>query len=155
MRFLMFLIYLSIEIFLIAEFIDEMGFWAFVGEVVLSAVLGFGILKSHFGALGVSLRGIVDFRISIGALVGKSIFCALGGILLILPFILSDILGVCFVVISLFFRTKIAESNFKKGDFAEFSDSANFKGAESSFGAESSLKVGQGEVIDVEVVEHK
>lgn len=152
MRFLIFLVYLTSEIFLIAQFIDEWGFWAFVGEVILSALLGFGILSAQFGAVGVNLRDIMSFRISIGAFVGKSIFRALGGILLILPFIISDILGVCFVVLSLFFRTKSAESGF---DFE--TDSADFKGAESSrnFAESSKFRAEQGDIIEAEIIEHK
>lgn len=162
MRFLIFLVYLAGEIFLIAQFIDEWGFWAFVGEVILSALLGFGILSAQFGAVGANLRGIMSFRVSIGAFVGKSIFRALGGILLILPFIISDILGVCFVVLSLFFRTKSAESGLDfETDSAEFyhfnADSADFKGAESSrnFAESSKFRAEQGDIIEAEIIEHK
>lgn len=152
MRFLIFLVYLAGEIFLIAQFIDEVGFWVFVGEVILSALLGFGILSAQFGSVGANLRGIMSFRVSIGAFVGKSIFRAIGGILLILPFIISDILGVCFVVLSLFFRTKSAESSF---DFE--TDSADFKGTESSrnFAESSKFKAEQGDIIEAEIIEHK
>lgn len=162
MRFLIFLVYLTGEIFLIAQFIDEWGFLAFVGEVILSALLGFGVLSAQFGAVGANLRSIMRSHISVGAFVGKSIFRALGGILLILPFILSDILGVCFVVLSLFFRTKNAESGFdSKTDSAEFYhfnvDSADFKGAESSrnFAESSKFKAEQGDIIEAEIIEHK
>lgn len=152
MRFLIFLVYLAGEIFLIAQFIDEWGFLAFVGEVILSALLGFGILSAQFGAVGANLRGIMSFRVSVGAFVGKSIFRALGGILLILPFIISDILGVCFVALSLFFRIKSAESSF---DFE--TDSADFKGAESNrnFAESSKFKAEQGDIIEAEIIEHK
>lgn len=162
MRFLIFLVYLASEIYLIAEFIDEWGFWAFVGEVILSALFGFGILSAQFGAVGTNLRGIMRFRVSVGAFVGKSIFRAIGGILLILPFIISDILGVCFVALSLFFRTKSAESGFDfETDSAEFyhfhSDYADFKSAESSknFAESSKFSAEQGDIIDAEIIEHK
>lgn len=162
MRFLIFLAYLATEIYLIVQFIDEWGFWAFVGEVILSALLGFGMLSAQFGAVGANLRGIMSFRVSVGTFVGKSIFRALGGILLILPFIISDILGVCFVALSLFFRTKSAESSFDfETDSAEFyhfnADSADFKGAESSrnFAESSKFKAEQGDIIEAEIIEHK
>ena len=152
MRFLIFLAYIAIEIFLIVQFIDEAGFLAFVGEVILSALLGFGILSAQFGAVGANLRGIMSFRVSVGAFVGKSIFRAIGGILLILPFIISDILGVCFVALSLFFCTKSAESGF---DFE--TDSAEFKSAESgrNFAESSKFSAEQGDIIDAEIIEHK
>lgn len=124
MRFLIFIIYLASEIYLIAQFIDEWGFLTFVGEVILSALFGFGILSAQFGAVGENLKGLMNFRVSVSAFLGKSIFRAIGGILLILPFVLSDILGACFVVISLFFRTKNAKSAESSFDF--HSDSANF-----------------------------
>lgn len=162
MRFLIFLAYIATEIYLITQFIDEVGFWAFVGEVIISALVGFGILGAQFGAVGANLRGIMSSRASVGAFVGKSIFRALGGILLILPFILSDILGIFFVVLSLFFRTKNAESRFdSKTDSAEFysfhADFADFKGAESSrnFAESSKFKAEQGDIIEAEIIEHK
>lgn len=156
MRLLIFLIYLASEIFLIAEFIDEWGFLAFVGEVVVSAFLGFGILASQFGAVGADLRGIMSFRVNLGSFLGRSIFRAIGGILLILPFIISDILGICFVVLSLFFRTKNAESRADSAEFYDFhSDSANFAESSRNFAESSDFSAEQGEIIDAEIIEHK
>lgn len=159
MRFLIFLAYLTGEIFLIAQFIDEVGFWAFVGEVILSALLGFGILSAQFGAVGANLRGIISSRASVGAFVGKSIFRALGGILLILPFILSDILGVCFVVLSLFFKAHTrdfgGDSKFYfDGDSTfDFRSDSKFDST-GDFHFDSKRNSNDSDIIDAEIIEH-
>lgn len=156
MRFLIFLIYLASEIFLIAEFIDEWGFLAFVGEVVLSAFLGFGILASQFGAVGADLRGIMSFRVNLGAFLGRSIFRTIGGILLILPFIISDILGACFVVLSLFFKANArdfgGDSKFGFGD-STFYFRGNYK-FDSKGDFDSKRDSNNSDIIDAEIIEH-
>lgn len=142
MRYLLLVAYIAIEIYLIAEFVDEVGFLAFVLEVVVSALFGFGILISQFGNINDSLRSIMTFKLSLGSFLGRSIFRLIGGILLIIPAILSDIFGITFFVISLLFK---AESQHFQNDF--FSDSKF-----NDFKRQDSTKNGD-EIIDVEVIE--
>ena len=144
MRFLIFLAYIAIEIYLIAEFVDELGFLAFIIEVAVSALVGFGILASQFSVMSDSLRNIMTFSLS--NFLGRSILRVLGGILLILPFILSDIFGLTFFVMSLFFKVAERESadNFNREfDFSrDFRDSRNPRDSHDS-----------SEIIDAEIIE--
>lgn len=146
MRYLLLVAYIAIEIYLIAEFVDEVGFLAFVLEVVVSALFGFGILISQFGNINDSLKSIMTFKLSLGSFLGRSIFRLIGGILLIIPAILSDIFGITFFVISLLFK---AESQHFQNDF--FSDS-KFNDFNNDFKRQDSAKNGD-EIIDVEVIE--
>lgn len=134
MRFLLFIAYIFIEIFLIAEFVDEAGLLAFILEIIISALLGFGILASQLGSINDNLRNLMAFRLSLGSFLGRSIFRFIGGVLLIIPAILSDIFGITFFIISLLFK---AESQNIKSEFESYGDS----------------KPHNDEVIDVEVVE--
>ena len=136
MRFLLLIAYIFIEIFLIAEFVDEAGFLAFILEIIISALLGFGILASQLGSINDNLRNLMAFRLSLGSFLGRSIFRFIGGVLLIIPAILSDIFGVTFFIISLLFK---AESQRINSEFESYGDS----------------KPHNDEVIDVEVVEKK
>lgn len=134
MRFLLFIAYIFIEIFLIAEFVDEAGLLAFILEIIISALLGFGILASQLGSINDNLRNLMAFRLSLGSFLGRSIFRFIGGVLLIIPAILSDIFGITFFIISLLFK---AESQNIKSEFESYGDA----------------KSHNDEVIDVEVVE--
>lgn len=136
MRFLLLIAYIFIEIFLIAEFVDEAGLLAFILEIIISALLGFGILASQLGSINDNLRNLMAFRLSLGSFLGRSIFRFIGGVLLIIPAILSDIFGVTFFIISLLFK---AESQRINSEFESYGDS----------------KPHNDEVIDVEVVEKK
>lgn len=134
MRFLLFIAYIFIEFYLIVEFVDEAGFLAFILEIIISALLGFGILASQFGSINDNLRNLMAFRLSLGSFLGRSIFRFVSGVLLIIPAILSDIFGITFFIISLLFK---AESQNINREFESYGDS----------------KPHNDEVIDVEVVE--
>lgn len=134
MRFLLFIAYIFIEFYLIVEFVDEAGFLAFILEIIISALLGFGILASQFGSINDNLRNLMAFRLSLGSFLGRSIFRFVSGVLLIIPAILSDIFGITFFIISLLFK---AESQNINSEFESYGDS----------------KPHNDEVIDVEVVE--
>lgn len=134
MRFLLFIAYIFIEFYLIVEFVDEAGFLAFILEIIISALLGFGILASQFGSINDNLRNLMAFRLSLGSFLGRSILRFVSGVLLIIPAILSDIFGITFFIISLLFK---AESQNINREFESYGDS----------------KPHNDEVIDVEVVE--
>lgn len=150
MRFLIFLAYIAIEIYLVAEVIDEWGFLAFIIEIAVSALVGFGILASQFSAMSDSLRNIMAFNISISGFLGRSILRALGGVLLILPFVLSDIFGLTFFVMSLFFKVAEQESadDFSRNFEREFDFSRDFRDSQNSRDSSDSS-----EIIDAEIIE--
>ena len=149
MRFLIFLAYIAIEIYLVAEVIDEWGFLAFIIEVAVSALVGFGILASQFSVMSDSLRNIMTFSLS--NFLGRSILRVLGGILLIVPFILSDIFGLTFFVMSLFFKVAERESaddfsnDFSRNFEREFDFSRDFRDSRESHDSS--------EIIDAEIIE--
>ena len=148
MRFLIFLAYIAIEIYLVAEVIDEWGFLAFIIEIAVSALVGFGIIASQFSVMSDSLRNIMTFSIS--NFLGRSILRVLGGILLILPFVLSDIFGLTFFVMSLFFKVAERESadNFSRNFEREFDFSRDFRDSLNSRDSHDSS-----EIIDAEIIE--
>ncbi len=142
MRFLIFLAYIAIEFYLVIRVVEASGFWLFVLEIAVSALLGLGILASQFSVMSEYLRNIMAFNLS--SFLGRSILRFLGGIMLILPFVLSDILGLTFFVMSLFFK---ANERDLRNDFGE-----NFKSdfrKEFDFSRDSS----ENDIIDAEIIE--
>ena len=122
---------------------------AFIIEIAVSALVGFGILASQFSVMSESLRNIMTFSIS--NFLGRSILRLLGGILLILPFVLSDIFGLTFFVMSLFFKVTERESaddfsnDFSRNFEREFDFSRDFRDSRESHDSS--------EIIDAEIIE--
>ncbi len=118
MRLLLFIAYFFIEIYLIIAFSDEFGIFSVFLEMIVSAFLGLAILTSQRTLIVESYRNIFT---NFTSFIGKSFFRLIGGILLILPGILSDIIGVLLFIISLFFflhnnnNTK-SSNNFNNND---------------------------------------
>ena len=104
MRFLLLVVYFFVEIFFIVEFADEFGILSLFAEMIVSAILGFGILFSQASNLSFAYNEILSG--GTGSFIGRNLFRLLGAIMLIIPGILCDIFGICFVVVSLFFRPK-------------------------------------------------
>lgn len=142
MRFLIFLAYIAIEFYLVIRVVEASGFWLFVLEIAVSALLGLGILASQFSVMSEYLRNIMAFNLS--SFLGRSILRFLGGIMLILPFVLSDILGLTFFVMSLFFK---ANERDLRNDFGENFESDFRK--EFDFSRDSH----ENDIIDAEIIE--
>lgn len=140
MKLVLFVVYLFVEIYFIVLFADEFGILSVFLEILISAFVGLGILATQYRVMLESYNSIFKSQNGIGNFIGKSFFRLIGGILLIAPGILSDIIGLTFFIISLFFPTKLKSDN---DDFlGEFGDFQNRKDS-----ADSS------EVIDVEIIE--
>ena len=144
MRFLIFLIYIAIEFYLVLKVVEASGFWLFVLEIAVSALLGLGILASQFSVMSEYLRNIMAFNLSVSSFLGRSILRFLGGIMLILPFVLSDILGLTFFIMSLFFK---ANEMDLRNDFGKNFDN-NFK-KDFDFSSDSR----ENDIIDAEIIE--
>ena len=144
MRFLIFLIYIVIEFYLVLKVVEASGFWLFVLEIAVSALLGLGILASQFSVMSEYLRNIMAFNLSVSSFLGRSILRFLGGIMLILPFVLSDILGLTFFIMSLFFK---ANEMDLRNDFGKNFDN-NFK-KDFDFSSDSR----ENDIIDAEIIE--
>lgn len=111
MRFFICLAYIAVEIYLIVSVVELSGFWIFVLEVALSALLGLSILAMQFGTMNDSINQIITLNLGIHTFLGRNVLRFLSGSLLILPFVLSDIFGIVFFVMSLFFR--VNETNWR------------------------------------------
>lgn len=140
MKLVLFVVYLFVEIYFIVLFADEFGILSVFLEILISAFVGLGILATQYRVMLESYNSIFKSQNGIGNFIGKSFFRLIGGILLIAPGILSDIIGLTFFIISLFFPTKLKSDN---DDFlGEFGDFQNRKDSTDS-----------SEVIDVEIIE--
>lgn len=137
----MFLAYIAIEIYLVMHVVEASGLLAFIVEIAISALVGFGILASQFNVMSEYLGNIATFKLSVSSFLGRSILRLLGGILLILPFVLSDILGVILFIMSLFFR---AESKQNFDAFGDFRNTNNFN---------NSHNYNDSDIIDAEIIE--
>ena len=140
MKKALFALFVIAEICAFAAFIDEFGaLWA-VAEVVLSAFVGVGLIISQPRAMQRDFMAALSRGGSLWGLFGRGIFRLLGGILLVIPGILSDIFGLGFLILSLFLGARGGE------DSRSFQKNNGGNGGESGDGSE---------IIDVEVVEEK
>ncbi|RDU56681.1 FxsA family protein [Helicobacter sp. MIT 99-5507] len=120
MKFLLAIIYFFIEIFCIVEFADEFGILSLFLEMIITAILGFGILLSQASTLPNAYNEILSGGIS--NFIGRNLFRLIGAVMLIIPGILCDIVGISFVFISLFFKTKETRYEYKKDDDSDIID---------------------------------
>lgn len=155
MRFVFFIIYFFIEIYLISLFIDEFGFFYMVLEIIISALLGFGILVTQGDAMFSSYEKLFKnemkveylFTKNLFRLISGSVFRLICGILLIVPGILSDVFGVICFIISLLFT---ASTRLKNNDSEQHSES-NYSYFRYEFRDSKNYK--DEDIIDVEIIE--
>lgn len=140
---MLFIIYLFIEIYLIVIFVDEFGILMLFLEIFISALLGIGILASQYKVMIESFNSIFVIKEGIGNFIGRNFFRIIGGLCLIIPGILSDIVGLGFFIISFFFlikKTKLQDEDIFSQEFYNFDNFS--KTREDS------------EIIDVEIIEN-
>ena len=104
MKLLLAVVYFFVEMFCIVEFADEFGILVLFLEIIVSAILGFGVMFGQYSMLPMAYSEILNGGIR--NFIGRNILRLIGAILLIIPGILCDIIGLSFVVVSLFFITK-------------------------------------------------
>jgi 2-isopropylmalate synthase/UPF0716 protein FxsA len=133
--FISFLVYLFLELFLIIEFGSYFGIFFVFLEFIVSAVLGFVILTNFKYSFAQSLRELSAMQIDKKEFVSSNLFSVIGAVLLIIPGIFTDILGILmqfsiFSIPTFGYVSKYVkrEKKFKRENFEE------------------------GEVIDVEIV---
>lgn len=140
MKLVLFVGYLFVEIYFIVLFADEFGILSVFLEILISAFLGLGILATQYRVMLESYNSIFKSQSGIGNFIGKSFFRLIGGILLIAPGILSDVIGLGFFIISLFFPTRLKSDNDEFfGEFGEFQNRED--------------STDSSEIIDVEIIE--
>ena len=131
-----FLFYLFLEVITTSAFSDHFGgLWLFI-EILLSGVAGIVILKNFQYSLMDSLSRVYRGEMTQQELVSSSIFSVLGAILIIVPGIFSDSLGI--VMQFEFFALLLTRPFIKTKTFHSHT---------------SSYEKPQDEIIDVEVIE--
>ena len=83
-----FFVYLFLEIWAFSVAIETFGFWLAVYSVILSAAIGFSILKNY---------GMQNLAANPSQVTHKMLI-SLGGVLLIVPGFLSDIIGILLIL---------------------------------------------------------
>lgn len=118
-----FLIYLATEIFLLIQFVDSFGGWGFVIELFLSAFVGFMLLARFQASLIRNTRAFFANELDQKEMGSLGIMSMLGAILLIMPGILTDLIGLL-LQFNLFGSMAINRSNvkYKKNQKEEDSD---------------------------------
>lgn len=89
-----FLIYLFIEVFCISTFASNFGAVWYFAEILISAVIGFWLLKNFKYTFGANMFGLLKGQIDPNEFMKLNLSVALGAIFLILPGIFTDILGI-------------------------------------------------------------
>ncbi|OSQ26106.1 hypothetical protein CCON61_01480 [Campylobacter concisus] len=137
MRFFTFLFFL-IEAIFIYLFVDKFGFLNYFLEVLVSGFVGIALLlNAGFSSLN---SPQVTFKSFLSGNLFSQLGLSLGGMLLFLPGILTDIFGIAVIVFSLVFKKNAAKNeSYQEFKFQNFS--------------EHGTKKDDGEIIDVEVIE--
>lgn len=135
-----FLAYLFLEVMITSYFTTIFGGFVFFIEIIISAIVGALLLKNFQYNVAENLYSVYKKEMSISDIAASSFFSVVGAILLIVPGIFTDIVGILmqFDFVGIF----IKELAIKKGYFATYSDTSNNK-----------KRRKKDEVIDVEVIE--
>jgi UPF0716 family protein affecting phage T7 exclusion len=88
-----FLLFFFIEVMASSEFIGAFGGLNFFFEIVLTAVLGAIMLGNFKNSIAENLESLVKRQIDYGQFISMGLFTLLGSILLIIPGLFTDVLG--------------------------------------------------------------
>jgi UPF0716 family protein affecting phage T7 exclusion len=91
---LYFLLFFFIEVMASSEFIGAFGGLNFFFEIVLSAILGVFMLSNFKYKIAEHLESMVKREIDYGQFISMGLFTLLGSILLIIPGIFTDVIGI-------------------------------------------------------------
>lgn len=141
--------YIALELLGFSIFIDYFGVLFAVIEVFVSGMLGFWLLKRELAQLSL-IQLFVRFRQrDMFALLRNSMLSSFGAVLLLLPGICSDIVGVVMVLCALVFYPKSKlDSSLESRGYQGFDDCFT-----SSMRYAYQTKSKDDDVIDVEVLE--
>ncbi|HEX5670957.1 MAG TPA: FxsA family protein [Sulfuricurvum sp.] len=89
-----FFIYLFLEVMMTVEVASRIGGFAMFSEIVVSALLGMAILFNFRTTLLSNIMELKERRISANGFYKRNLLSLLGAILLILPGILTDVIGI-------------------------------------------------------------
>jgi UPF0716 protein FxsA len=96
--FLFFLIYSALEISLLYKFISNYSFWDAFGIMFTTAILGFYILTTQGKAAFMDLQKATQRGVNPASHVVHKLLIALGGLFLIMPGLLGDIIGTLLIL---------------------------------------------------------
>ncbi len=89
-----FIVYLFVEVMLTTQFASFFGGFAMFGEIVLSAFVGIIILFNFRTTLMVNIMELKERRVDANGFYRRNLLSLLGAILLILPGIFTDAIGI-------------------------------------------------------------
>ena len=89
-----FIVYLFAEVMLTVEFAGTFGGFTMFSEIIISAVVGILILFNFRTTLMVNIMELKERRVNANGFYKRNLLSLLGAILLILPGILTDIIGI-------------------------------------------------------------
>jgi UPF0716 family protein affecting phage T7 exclusion len=90
-----FLVYLFLEVMITSKTVSLIGGgWLFV-EILMSAMAGIAVLFNFRSTLILNMMELKERRLDANGFYQRNLLALLGAILLILPGILSDIIGLC------------------------------------------------------------
>lgn len=110
MRILLFILIL-VEIIGFVLFVDEFGFLALFLEIIFSAIIGVMLLFSVGNLNKESYFNIINRKISLSNFIGAQFLKMLAGILLIIPGLLSDCVGLICMIIAFLLNNKKQDSS--------------------------------------------
>lgn len=119
-----FLIYLFLEVTISVNIASQIGAFATFAEIVISAILGFGLLANFRYTFFETMQALNNRTISIEEFQKLNAFSVIGALLLILPGFFSDILGILlqFSFFATIFARKILNINNKPEKFNDRRD---------------------------------
>jgi UPF0716 family protein affecting phage T7 exclusion len=88
-----FLIYLFLEVLVTVEIASVIGGLATFAVIILSALIGLGILRNFRETLMENMRAVSMQQIDLKQFQERNLFTLIGAILLIIPGFLSDMIG--------------------------------------------------------------
>ncbi|WP_331773786.1 FxsA family protein [Sulfurospirillum sp. 1612] len=119
-----FFIYLFLEVTISVNIASQIGAFATFSEIVISAILGFGLLANFRYTFFETMQALNNRTISIEEFQKLNAFSVIGALLLILPGFFSDILGILlqFSFFATIFARKILHINNKTEKFKDRRD---------------------------------
>jgi len=121
-----FIIYLFAEVMITSQFIEYFGGLVFFLEIVATIIVGSVILSNFKYAIVEQLNNLAFGKIDHAELISVGIFTLIGAIFLIIPGILSDILGLLmqFEFFAIFVKKIVFKERFpnKKNNYEKRSE---------------------------------
>lgn len=143
--------YIALELLSFSLWASHFGFLSLFFEIIISGCVGLWLWSARTRSLSASLNDIIYFMYQgrILELLKSNMLFYLGSILLIIPGIFSDIVGIICLCISVVIKPKPIDSDFRK-DFRARQHNAKFNTESFNSSPESSKN---DDIIEVEIIE--